>query len=135
MKSLFQGIFTRFNSVDGQTLKTLLSGRLYNTFAPQGADFPLAVVSLVSDVPDGTFTEDWENTLLQFSVYSLSTSAVEVCDIFDELKALYDYCPLTVAGYQTLYMRREFSKLLREEDESLPPWHYIIEYRVLMEKA
>lgn len=135
MKSLFQGIFTRFNSTEGQVLKNLLGGRLYNTYAPQGASFPLATVSLISDIPDGTFTEDWENVLLQFSIYSLSSSAVEVCDTFDALKVLYDDCPLVVSGYQTLYMKREFSKLLHEDDENLAPWHYVVEYRVLMEKS
>ncbi len=135
MLELFQGVFNRFNSSDGATFKALINGRMFNTFPPQGTDLPCVVVSLTSNTPDGTFTEDWENALLQFSVFSDSSSGIEVNNIFKALDSLYHKQPLTVSGYSTLYMRREHSHLTHEEAEGFATWQYIVEYRVLLERV
>lgn len=121
MTPLFQSVFTRFNSVDGAALKTALGGRLYNTSAPQNAAFPLAVVSLVSNTADQLV----EKCLVQFSIFSMSTSAAEVGAIYALLTALFDNCDLANLGTpDNLGMERSFSNLTREDNV----WHYVIEY-------
>ena len=39
--------------------------------------------------------------------------------MFTDLKALYDWANLTVAGYTSLYMRRELFHLMRDIDEQV----------------
>lgn len=121
MTPLFQAVFTRFNSTEGAALKTALGGRLYNTGAPQGATFPLATVSLVSNTTDQLV----EKCLVQFSVFSSASSMSEVGTIYALLTALFDNCDLANLGTpDNLGMERSFSQLFHEDNV----WHYVIEY-------
>lgn len=136
MKALFQAIMTRFTAKTGtpavnNALHVALGGRLYNTEAPQDKPMPYGVFSLVSDVAENTLTENLENCLVQFSLFSELSSVSEVADAFEALKTLFDDCTLSVTGYATIYMQRESAQLLRQDGI----WHYVIEYRVLLEKS
>jgi len=91
---------------------------------------PYVVYNLVSNVPDWTFTEDMENSLLQFSIFDDSSSSTTINTIYEKLTALFDWCVLTVEGYSHIYMKREFNILTRENDT----WHYAIQYRNEIQK-
>jgi len=139
LKSLLTALYSRFTATSGSpathnSLYTALSGHLYNTVAPQKATLPYGVFLLVSGVPEWTFTENMENCLIQFSLFDDSTSASNICDAYDALTALYDDCQLTISGYSHLYMQRQSQQLIREEEDP-GTWHYIIEYRIMMEKS
>lgn len=126
MTDLFYAIFTEYQ---GSTLASVLTG-MHNTQAPETVVYPYSVFSLISDVPDWTFTENTEEILIQFNLFSKVTNAVQVCDLFEKLKDTYDFCDLAIANYETVSVVRENSILTREEKV----WQYNVTYRVLLGK-
>lgn len=132
MKALTTAIFGKCAA--GTTLHTAIGGRLYKGRAPQNATHPYIVYQVVSDVPDNTFAEHLEDVLLQFSIYSTSSSTSEIEDIFAALKALYDDCTLTVTGGTLLWMRRQ-NAILNNEEYTTPTgteygWAYAVDYSI-----
>jgi len=118
---------TLFNATPHNNFYTSIGSRLYNTQAPQNAIFPFAVFTIVSNINEFTFTTSFENTLVQFSLFSTSESVQEVKDMFSHCKILFDWCELSVSGYDFLYMRRENSYLTKDDR---PAWQRIVEYRI-----
>ena len=127
MKELFTGIYSKYNS--NEALKAVITG-FYFTEAPQDAVMPYVVYNLVSNVPDWTYTEDMENSLLQFSIFDDHSSSTTINDIYEKLTALFDWCVLTIEGYSHIYMKREFNILTRGNDI----WKYVIQYRNEIQK-
>jgi hypothetical protein len=125
MTDLFAAIMTRYTNV---ALSSLLTG-LWNTQAPQDAVFPYGVFQLISDVPDWTFSENLENILLQFNLFSDTSDPVEICNLFELLKTAFDFLDLTIANYETVSMIRENAILTRNGY-----WQYNVTYRVLLGK-
>lgn len=128
MTDLFIAIMNRYVE-EAITLSDSLTG-LYNTEAPQDAVFPYGVFSLISDVPDWTFSENFENCLLQFNLFSSKSSPVEICALFTLLKTAFDFLELTIANYKTVSMIRENAIPTRVENI----WQYNVTYRVLLQK-
>jgi len=128
MKVLFDAIKAKFN-IDNP-LKTDLSGRLYFMQAPQTAVFPYCVYSPISDMYEYNFTADFENIVVQFSIFSTDENAVNIESYFGHLKDLYDWGVLSVTGYTHVYMRREQSRLLKDDRA----WHRQVDYRIFLEK-
>jgi hypothetical protein len=126
MKTLFQAIYAQYLS---KPLASALTD-LYNTEAPPEAIFPYGVFQLISDVAEGTYTEDMENCLVQFNLYSDKSSCSDVCDHFELLKAAFDEVDLTITGYTPISMVREPSSLLKVEDV----WQYNVTYRIVIQK-
>jgi len=127
MQALLAGIYSKYNnSVD---LKAAVTG-MYFTEAPQGTIYPYIVYHKISGVPDYTFTEDMENVIIQFNIYSDSSSSTTINDIYTKLTALYDWCSLTVTGWNRIYIKRELDNLTRENDI----WNYFVQYRLEIQK-
>lgn len=123
MQVLFQAIYTKFSNDND------LSGAvtdLYLDRAIQTAVYPYIVYHKISGVPDWTFSEDMENTLLQFNIYSDNSSSATANDIFEKLKSCYDWCTLTVTNWDSIYMKRELDELTRGNDI----WRYLVQYRL-----
>jgi len=128
MNTLFTAIYTKYLA---SGLPAAGMTGMYNTEAPAGAQFPYGVFTLVSDVPDWTFSEDFENCLVQFSLFSShKTSPVEICSLFELLKTAFDFVDLAVSGYWGVSLTREMATLLRVD----MVWQYTITYRVYLEK-
>ena len=127
MKELFTGIYSKYSG--NEALKAAITG-FYFTEAPQDAVMPYVVYNLVSNVPDWTYTEDMENSLLQFSIFDDHSSSTTINDIYAKLTALFNWCSLSVTGYSHIYMKREFNILTRENDT----WQYVIQYRNEIQK-
>jgi len=122
MNNLFTAIYTRWTAAMG--------GRtLYNTEAKAEAAFPYATVTLVSDVADWTFTEDFEDCLVQFNLFSDTPTCEEVGLAFEALKSAFDKHDLTITGYETVSFSRLQANLLRVEGK----WQYLVTYRLLMQ--
>ena len=85
MKELFTGIYSKYNG--NEALKAAITG-FYFTEAPQDAAMPYVVYNLVSNVPDWTYTEDMENSLIQFSIFDDHSSSTTINDIYEKLTAL-----------------------------------------------
>ena len=110
---------------------------------PQGTVYPNATYQLVNNTNDWTFTEDFDNALIQFNLYSKSNSAVEITDAENKLRLLYDNCHLASSDlgstWGQVYMQRDGSWL----DKIPSPdstgggniWRYVVEYRVMLTKG
>jgi len=94
-----------YGKLAGSTLSTAIGGRMYLDQAPDKPTFPYVVFFIVSSVPEKTFTEDMSETLIQFSIYSASSSATEISAIYAALKTLYDECSLTITGSSLVWMK------------------------------
>ena len=130
MKNLTNAIFEK---ISGSLLNTDIGGRLYKGQAPAGAVYPYAVFLLISDVPDLTFSENYEDVLIQFSLFSSLPSSLEVENMFTHVKALYDECDLTITGETLVWMKRQNATLMLEEyttPNGTRGWHYAVDYSV-----
>ena len=131
MKALFEGIYNLFAPVGAKpTIYTNLSGKLYLTEAPQNTSFPYAIYHLVSNDYDFQFREDFEEFLIQFTIFDDNASAVNIGTYFENLKTLYDWSSPTVTGYTVISVTREIAELLRFDDV----WQYVVQYHILLEK-
>jgi len=127
MECLFKGIWNKYNS--NAALKAVVSG-MYFTEAPQGTAYPYATYHLISDVADWTYTEDMENSLIQFSIFDDHNSSTTILDIFEKLKTCYDWVSLSMTGYSSIYVKREFNVLTRENSI----WKMDVQYRIEVQK-
>ena len=127
MQVLFTGLWNKYNG--NAALKAVVSG-LYLTEAPQGTTYPYIVYSLVSNVADWTYTENMENSLIQFSIFDDHNSSATILDIFEKLKTCFDWTVLTVAGYNSIYCKREFNILTRDNDI----WKMDVQYHIEVQK-
>ncbi len=133
MNDLFSAIVTHYSS---DPLASSLTG-MYNTEAPQDAELPYAVFSLISDVPEWTFSENFENCLLQFNIFSNEISPVEICALYELLKGDvdvgtgFDFLDLPVTDYEIVSLIRENAILTRTEKI----WQYNVTYRLELQKT
>lgn len=128
MKVLFQGLYSLFAPAGTKpALYNDLSGKFYNTEAPQNTNYPYGVMHLIANDYDWTFTENLEEFLVQMTLYDDNSSPDNITDYYENLKVLYDWATPIITGYQLTWMVREFSELLRLDDV----WQYIIQYRIL----
>ena len=121
----------------GSSFLSDVQSRLFKGRAPEGAQYPYAVYSIVSDVPEKTYTEAFENVLIQFSLFSSASGSTEIEDMFTHLKALYDECTLNILGGvdDFIWMKRENATLMIE-DHTTPSgtvqvWHYAVDYEIM----
>jgi len=128
MKALFDAINDKFKVYN--PFYADINGRMYFTQASQKAIFPYCVYSLISDMYEYQFTEEFSNIKIQFSIFDNAESSVNIEKYFEDLKTLYDWCTLSVSGYTSVYMRREQSRLLRDDRA----WHRAVDYRCYLEK-
>lgn len=137
MRNLTTAIMTKLS---GSALDTAIGGRLYDTEAPQGAEYPYVVYLIVSDVADPVFAQGGEDVLLQFSIFSSASSSGEVKDLYANLKTLYDDCALTITGNTLIWFKRESAGPVIVEDHTTPAgtqrvWHLPVEYRIMTQES
>ncbi len=84
--------------------------KVYNTMAPQTATLPYLVYGILTDMPDGTFTDlaAIENMTFYVNCFS-STSVAHVMQIADLVKTAMDNVTLTITGYTSMVCMREFT--------------------------
>lgn len=121
MKVLFDAVYNKFIA-DGKYGLTAL----YNTEADSEAVYPYAVMSLVSAVPEWTFTEDGENCILQFNLFDDDPKSTDINAAFTALDAKFHKKTLTIDGIGSTSMTREVANLFKIEKR----WQYNISYRI-----
>jgi len=134
MNSLFQAVYNRFSSTTGSGLYNDVSGRMYLGHASQGATFPYCVYFSVSDIDELDFSDERENFLLQFNIYSQNNSVLEAGNLLESLKTMFDNCSLTVTGWRHLQFKRGMVYPNNDFSQVPPVQGYSIEYDVLLEK-
>ena len=127
MQVLFTAIWNKYNG--DTTLKAAITG-LYLEEAIQTAVYPYGVYHKISGVPGYTFTEEMENVIIQFDLYDNSSGTTKINTAYTALTALFDWCSLSVTGWNSIYMKRELDLLNRENDI----WHYFCQYRLEIQK-
>jgi len=142
MKNLFTAITTLFTTAPGGVHNDFyddIGGRLFEGQAPEGAEYPYAVMRLISDVPEDTFKDSIEDVQIQFSLYSSASSTGEIHDMFTDLKKLFDDCSLTITSNSLIWMRRLQVNLMPEEhttpEGTQKVWHYAVDYSIMMQKT
>lgn len=126
-------IYTKFAPTGTKpTFYTNMGGRLKPHAANPGETFPYCVYSLIGNStdawPDG---EVQESITMQFAIFTNEKSKVNINTYFDNLRALYDECVLTVTGYTFLRMQRSWAYPLRDEANNV--WQYVTQYNILVE--
>lgn len=104
MHNLLAAIVT---TLTGSALSTDVGGRIYEGQAPEQAVYPNVVFMVVVSTPADTFTEQVEDTLVQFSLRSTSESLTEITTMYAHLRALFDDATLTVTGGTNVRTQRE----------------------------
>ena len=127
MQVLFTGLWNKYNS--NAALKAVVSG-MYLTEAPQGTAYPYIVYHKINGVADYTYTEDMENVIIQFNIFDDHNSSTTINDIYTKLTALFDWCSLTVVGWDSIYMKRELDNLTKDNGI----WNYFVQYRLEIQK-
>ena len=130
MKALFTAIYNKFLA-DGKYGLTAL----YNTEADDEAVYPYATMSLVNDIPDWTFDDNFEECYVQFSLFDADVdnkfkSSDDISDVAMALFTAFDFFDLILVGYTTISLTRVSVNLRRVEGT----WQYIVLYRILIKK-
>jgi hypothetical protein len=134
MRNLTTALMTYFNKTEGGVHNSFwisITGKLRKEKAEQTDTLPYAVYHIISDVPSWTFSSDFEDVRIQFDLYSQLESSSQIEDMYTNLKALFDWCSLTVTGSTHLYMRRESARLTKDPEDSV--WHYSVDYTTKLE--
>lgn len=128
MKVLDIAIYGKFAPAGTKpTLYTALSGKLYPGKAPEGTILPYGIF-VSSELPEYTFTSILEDVTVHFDLYHLEHDGVR--DLYDNLKALYDNCTLSVTGYNFLKFERMSADMIPDEFY----YRQMVEYRVWLHK-
>lgn len=134
MNSLLKGIWDHFSATTGSGFYNDVSGRMYHILAPQQATFPYCVYFSVSDVDDLDFTDEHEDFLIQFNIFSQNNSALEAGTLLESLKTMFDNCSLTVTGWRHLQFQRDQVTPNNDTEQVPPIMGYSVDYNVLLEK-
>jgi len=137
LDNLTNSLWNKFSEISGgehNEFYTAVGGQMYDTQAPEVATFPYAVYSIISDVPDWTFSTYFDDVRVQFDLFSKENSAVEIDGIYTKLINLWDWCTLTISGNTHLWMRRELTRRFKESEVQASYFHYTIDYFIKTEK-
>lgn len=135
IEAILKGIFDLENA--SNPFKTAIGGRFYLGEAPQDTAYPYCIYEQISGVPDRTFTDKYEDILLQFTLVDSSDSIATIADAETKQQALFDDAILTISGYVNIYITRESNVLIKkgmETDDGFTLWNLISTYRILCEK-
>ena len=132
MLNLLTSIYGKFS---GSALSTSLGGRIYLDQAPDGCEYPYCVYFVVSGVPSRTFTEHYTETLIQFSLFSASSSATEITGMYADLKSLFDECSMTITGSTLVSMKEQNLTTMMEQitvaDGTQNVRHWAVDFEVI----
>lgn len=124
-----------FGKLSGSALASHIGNRLYKGRAPERAEYPYIVYLIVSNAPWKTFSENFEETIIQFSLFSSTSGSTEIEDMYEDLITLYDECAMTVTGSTLVWMKRQNATLMIEDHTTSAGteqvWHYAVDYEVL----
>lgn len=123
------GIWSHYNA--SAALKAALVNGLWDTNAPQSTNYPFGLFQIVSNTPNYNFSDDFEDTLIQFKLFSDDKSSSAELDVmFDALKTTFDFAIITVTNHTTVSMIRQSA--VKSKDENV--WQYMVLYRLLLQR-
>lgn len=132
MNVVSQGIYNYHNNNQDSDLYSSIADRLYFRMGPDSATFPYVTHFLIDEVNSPMFVENYEDILVQFNVFSDSRNSSEVGTVASQVKDLYDDAIITISGWSTIMMHREWARKTWLDIEEA--WMYTIQYRMIIEK-
>lgn len=132
MNNLYSAIYSYFIAEPHNDFYTAIGGRLFYGEAPQEGATPYAVFFGITAMPGDTFGETIDDISIQFNCYSGNSSSIEVGELLEKCRALFDKADLEVSGNRDVQLFREMST---------PPWKNggtwvsSIEFKLLMQEA
>lgn len=136
MNNLLTAIMTKTIS---STLFTDVGGRIFLDQAPEDAELPYVVFFIVSAVPDNKFQKLGEDITIQFSLFSSSVGMTEITNMYNDLKALFDECSLTITGNTLIWFRRVNLVTMVDEivtrEGTTGVKHWAVDYEILTEET
>lgn len=131
MDGLLTAIMTK---TTGSALSTDVGGRIYLDDAPDGSAFPYVTFQIIAGNPDDTFQEKVDEFIFQFSLFSASSGAAEITDMYNDLRTLFDDCTLSISGVTFASMQRQSLTTMIEEitvtDATQRVRHWAVEYQI-----
>ena len=112
MKNILTAIYGKFT---GSELSSDVGGRIFLDQAPEGCEFPYVVYFVVASTPDDVFAKKGRQTLIQFSLFSVNPSAVEISTMHGHLNALFDDCSMTITSNTLAWMHEQNLTTMTEE--------------------
>ena len=132
MKVMTEAIFDKFSTDTGASGLNATGGipsKLFFSEATEGTGFPYGTFDLISNTPGYVFSDglNIENFRVQFDLFDDDSSAIDVLEIFERVKTLYDEATLTVTGFNNFFFRRDVTRPpVRVEDT----WQITVDYIV-----
>lgn len=119
----------------GSALSNDVGGRIYLDEAPQGTQCPYVVYSVISAPKEKTFTEEYRNTLIQFSLFSDSSGATEISTMYSDLVSLFDECSMTITS-NTMVRMKEVNLVTMTDDVTTSAGlqtvkHWAVDFEIL----
>jgi len=110
--------------INSSSITSLVGDRVYFGSPDSGAKLPYIVFHNIPDAPDNTFTEHYDNYVIQVSIFSpKSDGALAVSNIFDAVAALLEEhlakTTLLVSGYTTEHVKQASSPFTTIDDMSV----------------
>ena len=136
MNAFLTAILSKFS---GSAIENDVGGRIYLDRA-ESPDTPYLVYSIVSAVPDRTFSERYTNILMQFDLYSTrSAGSAVMTTMYADLVALFDECALAPTGYTLVWMKEENLVTMVEDRSPLQDGsqlmnHWSVDFEVRISK-
>jgi len=125
-----------WGELSGSLLSAHIANRLFEDEAPEGSDYPYAVYKIVTNSPEKTFAakEEFEDYIIQFSLFSALSSSTEIKNMYADLITLYDEAMFDIIGSTLVWMFRE-NVTPAVEDHTTPSgtrkvWAYHVDYNV-----
>ena len=87
------------SKLTGSALASYVGNRIYFEEAPENPTYPYVVYFIVTSSPEDTFTEELDDIMAQFSLFSDSEGATQIATMYGHLTDLMDDAVLTVTGY------------------------------------
>ncbi len=137
MIEVFNAINALFTQNPASPFNAAVGGRMWLMRAPQNSQYPFCVYSLVSNLPGHTFNTEYEELVLQFSIFdkapdNSSRGVAVLMDAQSKLWALYDFSQPSIAGYTTTIMRRARNMVLNDPDTGV--MHSMTQYYLRFSK-
>ena len=132
MKNLTTAIY---GQMAGSAFGTAIGSRLFKGQAQEDTAYPYCTYQVVTNNPEHGFSEDYENTTIQFSLFSTASGTTEIETMFTNLKTLYDEQSFSITGSTLIWMRRA-TTVFNVEDHITPNgtqrvWAYHVDFEIM----
>lgn len=112
-------------------LTAALPGQVYDQI-PEPAPFPYVQIGSITEFPDDTHDAQGLSATVVVHVWSMAPGPSELFDLFAAVDAALDRAPLSVAGFDQVYIKHTQHQTVPDPDPRIR--HLNASYRVSMRK-